>query len=290
MKHLSIFFLVALISLSTRAQLTSLSQDFNSSCPLSGGWLVFNPIPLTYPDGAWKCTTNQGRLATGGIMCSGYYGTPPKYNLDTSILVTPALNLSAYTDIYINFDTKTTLFNLGARLEVVISGDSSAIGKTTPDTSIVMERTGSLNPVISPSDEADWVTHQLNLTIYKNIVPLYVGFRYISKDGTSGSTWYIDNVFTTTTPLSTPSLPTSSQHQFSVHATTGSCTIYPSGIPNGTYSLRINNVAGSTVSTAACTIAGNTPSHIPVQHLSPGLYIIQLTGAAGTFITKSLVQ
>src|ERR1043165_853076 len=108
---------------------TSLNENFNTGCPTGtsdpNGWHTYNIIPGT-SEGSWKCYPTAGKDGTPGITCSGLYGSPLTYHLDTSVLVSPPMDLSGYSGtIYVNFDSKTTNYSLGSKIQIVVSEDST---------------------------------------------------------------------------------------------------------------------------------------------------------------------
>lgn len=206
MKRLLLVLLISIPSISCFAQVTSLNEDFNGECPLGSpapnDWLVYNPLPSYGTYGVWTCGASSGRSGSGGIACTALFGSPATNHVDTSIVVTPSLDLHSYSHVYMNFDSKTDIYHLGSKLEVLISADSTLGADTSAlDTFTVYNRTTATMPLISSDDEANWVTHQIDLTDYKYVVPLYVGFRYTSDGGLYASKWFLDNIMTTTEEL-----------------------------------------------------------------------------------------
>jgi hypothetical protein len=297
-------FLIALAltvsaSFSSFAQLTSLSENMNSTCPASAnapyGWDAINSSHTPNISGKWRCDISGGRYGSAGISCSGLYGSPAAYHLDTSVLISPPLNLSGYTDIYLNFDSKTTLFNLGAKLELLVSGDSTMDMDTfVVDTSTVYNKTSGLFPLFSTGDESDWVTHQIDLTALKNIVPLYVGFRYTSANGTSGSTWYLDNINTTTAFLSASDnnrLLPSTKQPFTSWYSDDALNI-ASNLPHGgTYTMLLTDMAGRLIIHSELSLSsGKQRKAIPAANLASGLYLLSIRGENEVFTTRLPVQ
>lgn len=274
---------LALITISLHAfgQATSLTEDFNMKCAtgsgVPSGWQFYNPIPSTVPDGRWQCGVAFGRSSTPGISCSGLYGSPLTYHLDTSIIITPSLNLSGYAgNIYLNFDTKTTAINLGAKMQIVYTFDT-----TDSLLSTATDITAAMMPVFSNDNVTDWVTHQVNLTPFKNIVPLYIGFRYTSAAGTTGNRWYLDNIQTTTTELilsvnpeiNAATSPISFSGSITDHNLTLSChNSYPA-----TYTFQLLDITGRVIHTQNLAIPSGTSTHnftsLPV---ASGIYIARL--------------
>jgi hypothetical protein len=298
-KILIVILLVFSVSSASIAQLTSLSENMNTTCPASAhaptGWDAFNSVHTPDVSGKWRCDLSGGRSGTAGISCSGYYGSPATYHLDTSILISPPLNLSGYSNIYLNFDSKTTLFNLGARLEVLVSRDSTMDMDTfVVDTSTVYNKTSSLLPLFSGDDESDWVTHQVDLTSLKYTVPLYIGFRYTSASGTSGSTWYLDNINTTTTFLSTSDnnhLVASGKIPFNSWYSDDAVNITSNLTKGGTYTALLTDMAGRLISRSEIMLSsGKQHKAIAVGSLPSGLYLLSIRGENEVFTTRLPVR
>ncbi len=202
---ITLFSLFTLFVFTTNAQVTTFSQNFDVMCAGGGApsWYIHNPIPGSDPAAAWTCTPDHGRpqlsgTLTPGVMCSGVYGTPPAYHLDTSYLLTPLLYLPSSTypgHVFLNFDAKTTRIFLGGELSVAVLDTAF---HPIPDST-------TMDPLVSTDDSSGWVTHQVMLDTFKDKVPFYLAFRYISTNMT-GSTWYIDNVNITSSPLQVPRL------------------------------------------------------------------------------------
>ena len=285
-------FLIAFAALFTfntcSAQLSSLSENFNSSCPAAGkpySWDVYNPINSTIPHGQWQCAASYGRSGTTGISCTGLYGPAPlplTYHIDTSFLISPELDLHGYTgNIYVNFDTKTTNFNLGAKFEIFVSGDSTMGYDTSSSvTDTVYNRTSATLPIFSINDQTDWVTHQVDITAYKHIVPLHIGFRYTSASGSVGSRWYLDNIETTTTPLGIDVIyPSSDKHSLQVKGSvnSGTLTLTMDVLTSGNYDISVFDMTGRTIYRQQVSLqAGQSVKSFSGFNISAGLYLVKM--------------
>lgn len=285
-------FLIAFAALFTfntsSAQLSSLSENFNSSCPAAGkpySWDVYNPINSTIPHGQWQCAASYGRSGTTGISCTGLYGPAPlplTYHIDTSFLISPELDLHGYTgNIYVNFDTKTTNFNLGAKFEIFVSGDSTMGYDTSSSvTDTVYNRTSATLPIFSINDQTDWVTHQVDITAYKHIVPLHIGFRYTSASGSVGSRWYLDNIETTTTPLGIDVIyPSSDKHSLQVKGSvnSGTLTLTMDVLTSGNYDISVLDMTGRTIYRQQVSLqAGQSVKSFSGFNIPAGLYLVKM--------------
>ncbi len=272
---------LCIASFYAHSQAISLNEDLNLKCAtgsgIPSGWQFYNPIPSTIPLGVWQCGVAFGRSSTPGISCSGLYGSPLTYHVDTSILITPSLNLSGYPgNVYLNFDTKTTAINLGAKMQIVYTTDTtdSLLATATDITAAMM-------PVFSNDDVTDWVTHQANLTPFKNIVPLYIGFRYTSAAGTTGNRWYLDNILTTTTELFLSVNPdinnTTTPLTFSGSITDNNLTISCHNSFPATYNLQLLDITGRIIHSQSLNLPSGTSTHnIGGLPVSTGIYIARL--------------
>jgi hypothetical protein len=272
-------------------QVTSISENFNTACssgpfvPL--GWTLYNAVPGTEPDGAWDCTSS-GKGGTPGVNCTGLFGTPLSYHLDTAYLITPQLELVGYTgDIYLNFDTKTTVYNLGAKLEVVLVYDTSTAQKVDSATTFF---SSVMTPVFSPDDETDWVTHQVVLTPYKAVInPIYVAFRYTSEVGSNGSKWFLDNILTTTVPLTSgiASYTSKGRIRLSGCSKDGSIVVNSTVPEAGGYQLQVMDMTGRIIYEGAQQLAsGKSSFSIPSLHVTPGMYILKMGNNKGYDIAR----
>ncbi len=273
---------------------TNVAEDFNTVCSGIAGfpmdWISYNTIPSTVPDGAWTCAPVNGRYGTSGIKCTGVWGTPAAYHADTAYLITRGLDLSGYGgSIFIHFDTKVSNINLGARMAFVVTSDSSkfdTVGGTT-----YSDRTSFISPTFGNDDSTEWVTHSADLTPYKNTVPLYVAFRYTSTAST-GSTWFIDNVFTTTFPtqLSGPGkekLLVNVVGMSTSSSITLSCT---SDVP-GPAKLGLYDLVGRQLYSEDIMLENSKSTHmISGLNLASGMYLIRLSNGIACTTVKTAVQ
>lgn len=276
-------------------QSTSLNENMNTNCitghngPLD--WVTYNPISTPDPQGKWKCDPTYGRDGSPGVSCTGYYGSPGTFHLDTSVLVSPALDLSHYETIYVNFDTKTTNINLGAKLEFLISSDSTMNADTgVHDTAAVYNKTTSLMPLFGSGDESGWVTHQADLTPYKHVVPLYLGFRYISANGTVGSRWYLDNIMTTIVPNKISDVKGLNINKVNASISDGSLHISIAGnLQPDNYGLQLFDLNGRKLFTDRLVIsAANRDYYFHGINVTPGIYVLSMSNA-GDFATMRVV-
>jgi len=282
MKKIIILITTFLSGIVAYGQATSLNENMNTYCITGNhapnGWLTYNPQQTTLTvNGNWTCDPASGRASTPGISCTGLYSG--SYHIDTSILISPALNLSGYSgDIFINFDTKTTMYNLGAKMDIFLSADSS-MGYATGDTATVYAKTTSMNPLFDMTDEANWVTHQVDLTPYKGILSLRVGFRYVSANGTTGSKWYLDNVMTTTTPLPPASVREISYETRSLSGTVidENLTINCHATEEGNYNVALFDITGRAIMNKQLHLnAGFNTKTISGCNVPAGMYIVTL--------------
>ena len=276
------------------AQATFLTEDFNSSCASGSGfptdWTYYNPIASTMPQGQWTCAPTGGRWSTPGIACTSVWGTPAGYHLDTSYLVSPPLNLSGYTgNIYLHFDTKTSNINLAGRLAFIVSSSDTTFDTTGG--AIFADRTSELSPTFGNDDSTEWVTHIADLTPYKASTPLYVAFRYTANNST-GSTWYIDNIITTTFPANVPQIDKSVLSLGVLGTSTSSqITLSCQAGTSGKYRLGIYDMLGREVYQQEMNLI-NSKGTYPISglNLTPGMYVIKIGNAVASGTTKTVIN
>lgn len=294
MKKIILLCSTLLITISSFCQVTSLNENFNTSCPTGYNppmWITYNPIMGTSPAGKWQCAATSGRSGTPGTSCSGLYGTPLTYHHDTSIFVSPELNLTGYAgDIYVNFDTKTSNYNLGAKMEILASKDSTMGTDTLASTSdTIYNLTPAMTPIFGNPDQADWVTHQVDLTPFKSVVPLYIGFRYVSFDGTNGSRWYLDNIMTTTVQLVNVEQLTGNSKRLQVSGNVQNGTLRLAlGVPaTDKYDLTITDMAGRQLHHQQVALqAGENSITLTDLSFATGMYIVKLANAHSFGVTR----
>jgi len=286
--------LFTLIATTANAQYRSvLVQDFNISClspsvfPSDSDWITYNPIASTITNGGWQCTPSNGRWGTPGIECSGIWGTPPSYNLDTSYLVSPALNLSGYTgSIYLEFDTKATDIVLGGRLALFAGTLDTLFGRSSLDTNAP-----PLSPLITNADSSGWVTHEVNLTPYASNVPIYVAFMYTSNT-TAGGVWYIDNIHTTVFPLSVNNLTKNALPLTVIgNSTLSQITVAYKTESAGMYDLAVYDLIGHKVYEENLSAQKGSANYtITGLNLHSGMYLVKMGNGLIYGTTKTIVQ
>ncbi len=292
MKFAFTFLLAVVVGGSASAQVTTLTEQFESTCTTIGyayptNWSEYNNIE---PIGSlgWYCAPNEGRFGTTGMEVSSFHDG--RNYLDTAWLFTPQLNLVGYPGtVYVRFDAKYQ--HAANRLRVLVS--SNFVRNGNPD-SIGIEwddRTASSAPVIDNSgDSAVWVTHWIDLTAFKT-TPLYVAFKFVSSTSVGG-TWTIDNVYTTpwgegindavkeTIPVTVIGSPTSDRVRFNFNI-----------IDPGQYKLVVTDLLGreETV-TNIDTKTGFNNYILENQNLTPGMHIAKLCGENSTGFVKFIVE
>ena len=288
MKKVVLLAFLFFAGLLAQAQVTTLSVDFSTGCPANtttlADWITHNTIDTTNPLGAWTCTATEGRYGTPGMECTGYFHG--MFHTDTSYLITPLLNLSGYTNVYLRFDTKTTIFTDGSKLDFVHLQSDTAI---VADTSFVQNLSSALVPNITVGDSSDWVTHEINITGYKSISPLYFAFRYTSIPA-YGSVWYLDNInvsatsgiqdkFIETLPMFIVGNSTPDKITLSLSSRT--TTEYTLGI----FDMLGRQVYGQTLNASA----GIAEYHLSGFDLLPGMYFIKVGNGSTFGVAKTIV-
>ncbi len=265
---------------------TKLNQNFDVQCVLStdfpSGWLRYNPIQTTIPLGAWSCTPEGGRDTTPGLQCTGYYDKA--FHLDTAYLICPLLNFSGYgtSSVFFRFDTKVSIPS-GSSLSVFTSYTDIF---SAADTGIA----GIYPPMGSPAD-TNWTTREVDISGYKGNTDFFLGFRYTSTD-TSGTTWFIDNILTSTSRLYVPVIAA------------GQLQLTPLGIGNrngitfsystpdgGTYDLCLTDMMGRIVYKEQFVAGQTQTTHsIPALGLRDGMYFLKIDNGINYGVAKVMVQ
>ncbi len=294
MKRIIPCIVLTIFTLAANAQPNYMTEGFNGSCSVVSGfpsdWSYFNPIAATIPDGQWTCAPGNGRWGTNGIGCTNVWGTPPSYHLDTSYLVSPGMDLSDYPgDIYLHFDTKTTKINLGGKVSMFISSDSMVFDTLGGGT--FLDITSTLSPTFGNDDSADWVTHVANLTPFKSLTPLYVAFRY-TADNSTGSIWYLDNIFTTTFPVNVTRIDKNVLALKVIgNSTSSHITLASRAAPPGMYHISIYDMQGREIHREDVTLIDSEATNtINGLNLLPGMYLVKMSNGAAYGTVKTVVH
>jgi len=285
--------ILACITINVQAQIapvTSLSENFDVACVTTpyhpANWIYYNTVPGTDPMGAWTCNPYDGNYGTPGMMCTGVYGTPNTYHLDTSYLITPLLMLpsSLYPgNVYIKFDSKTDRINLEAKLTLAYTTDT--IDASTPYTVL------GVTPIFSNPDSSGWVTHEADITSLKGSKPFYIAFRYTSST-TTGSIWYLDNVNVTTISVLGVAQNKNELLPLTVigNSTRDEITIAYNANVAGRYSIAIYDMVGRQVHDEIINAqAGTAQYKISGLNLGSGMYCIKMGNENTYGITKAII-
>lgn len=288
----SLLFLVASEILAAQP-VTSLFENFNAACAvtygLPSGWMKYNPMSATVPNGEWTCTPSDGRPASGGsptpgIQCSGIWSST--YHLDTSYLITPLLDFSSYSgSVFLRFDTKTTNIYLGGELHLIKSIDTIIGSPSDSDFSSFMM------PVIGVGDSSDWVTHEIDLTTHAHTGMFYLAFRYTSLN-TTGSIWYLDNVSTSSTSLFVHPV-ISNNIPVSIVGSASRTHVDIAFTSNGaaTYSIGLYDMLGRQIFSSDLKAHGGAETYsISNIDLVPGMYFVKMANGNVYGATKILIR
>lgn len=260
--------------------LKSLNENFDVKCATSTfvptKWWYYNPIWTTDPMGAWQCSSSDGRAATPGVKCTGIYGTPATYHLDTSYLLTPKLNIDTFSTaapVYFRFDTKNTTVHLGARLSVEYRTD------TPFKTGVFTDITPGITPVFGNDDSTGWVTHEVDISALRG-ADFYIAFRYTSTT-TTGSIWYLDNVTMSRMSVASQSA-LAPLHTFQVslgeHNTHNEVTINYETANAGPYNVVLYDMMGREQYNRTVELrTGNGSYTIYGLSLSDGMYYVRVS-------------
>jgi hypothetical protein len=287
-----IFFISGAVA-QAQVAVTSLYENFDASCATALGsvhnWYIFNPVVGTFPDGAWKCDPQNGTTRSGsqtpGLTCSGYYNG--SYHLDTSILMTPKMNLSSYTgkNVYLQFDSRSTNVHTGARMAFMLTTDT-VFRSATPT---LIDLTDVVSPAFDDNDSAAWVTHQVDLSGLIHSGDFFMAFRYTSTD-TSGKVWYLDNVRTITN-LETPHIADDAL-PLTVLSTnlSGTITFTCTAQNSGNYELAICDMMGRRVHHETINITRGTATYtINNVDLNAGMYILGMSNQHNRGISRFII-
>lgn len=286
MKKVLLFSLYLLFSgASLQAQsFTTINEDFNSSCITTTGfvhyWSTFNPSSTPSANGEWQCAPGQGRGETNGVSCTSFIGG--NSHLDTSYFITPLLDLSGYSKVYLRFDDKVSVAHSGGRLAIGrVDSDFVARGGTPINDS---DLTDSVAPLITNTGvSSDWMRHQIDLTPYKNIVPFSLAFRYTGTT-TSQSTWYLDNINIDTASLVEVQHISKTEMPLKVigACTTSEITISYTANAAGSYNLTLYDMMGREVHNEQLnTNAGTYTYKLGNLNLLPGIYLVKMGNGLG---------
>ncbi len=289
MKKFILFAFLVISASRSHAQVTSLDEHFNTFCAVLGEnypayWSEYDIYadPLI----AWTCAPSEGRGGTPGIGCNNYDGTT--YYVDTAWLFTPQLNLSYYTgSIYLNFDTKFT--SDAARLSVLVS--NTYLSGALPDTGQTWnDITSACTPVLNDAGDAEWETHQVDLTPYAGS-PLFVAFRY-SADVIGSGQWLIDNVITTQAVLGVQAIDKKILPLCVIGSCTkGQMTLSYSAPAAGNYNLTIYDITGRKVHSEDMEAhAGANSCVIDGLTLASGVYLVKIGNGDIYGTAKAIVQ
>ncbi|NDC42548.1 MAG: hypothetical protein EBZ77_13550, partial [Chitinophagia bacterium] len=190
MKKLILFFSFLAFTAVAQAQVTSLAENFNTcdTTDVNGahpsGWTTYNAVGSQ----KWFWTYTFGvTYGTGGIQVNGYQGGN---NANEDWLITPKLDLSSYSTIYLHFYARFKF--AGAPLQVLYSTDYTGTGNPNSATWTAV----TMNRPFAAGDTV-WNMFSANMTSVKS-TPLFVAFKYTSTTS-DGSRWTIDSVFTSST-------------------------------------------------------------------------------------------
>mgnify|MGYP000844018210 CR=1 FL=1 len=159
---------------------------------------AFFTEPFTTNFAAWRTFSvtgaqTWGLQATGGnptqcVKMNGYASSTNNANEDW--LISPAQNLSTFTNAILSFETATNF--AGDPLTVLISRNYSGSGN--PSTATWTPVSGTLAP--TNGGTSNWVASgPININTYTGAGnnTVYIAFKYTSTT-TSGSDWRVDNV------------------------------------------------------------------------------------------------
>jgi hypothetical protein len=296
MKKIALSLLFASVAGLSHGQ-TLIRENFDVDCVLSGnvpyssGWVFYTPLTATIPMGQWTCTPALGRPnlsggPTPGIMCTGTYGSPATFHLDTSYLISPVINnpVTYNGHFYLQFDTKTSVFHPGSRLDILVT-DTTIISPGT----VIVNIDSLITPVFSNGDATNWVTHQADISRFKGT--FYLAFRY-SSTVDSGSTWYLDNVNTSLSRLAVSTITDKALPLTAIGVSTGySITLSYTIQSPGIHFIVITDLMGRVVYNERINVATGTQNHtINGLGLHGGMYFIKMGDGNVLGSTKVIIE
>lgn len=155
-----------------------LQEDFEGAFPPTGWYKVDAGSSTT--DG-WRQTSMKSR--SGAYSAVVFY--PPSSNTKDEWLITPAIDLSGISTVYLNFyEDQDYWDNWGEHHQILISTTSQT---DTSTFTLVMDMTPS-NHDINGFDGGPVV---IDLSSYAGNSTVYIAFRYTGHDADN---WYIDDV------------------------------------------------------------------------------------------------
>ena len=274
---------------SAQAQVTSLNENFNASCPANNTFSSFSRYNSPYSLAlAWDCTLLGGRASTPGVECVNFI-SGIKYE-DTAWFFTPQLLLSGYQhSIFLRFDSRYE--QMAARLSILVS--TNYVKNQDPDSvGNWADITSSMIPAIDPgNDSGMWVTRSVDLTAFKS-TPLYVAFRFIGTTAIGGR-WTLDNINTSESPLSIIDI---SDRKLGLtilgNSTSGKITFSCTGVVrSGGYEAVVYDNMGREVHKEKLELNAGTGSYtLNNLELRPGMYLLKVASGTEYGVVKTVVE
>lgn len=289
MRKLALLTFSLLVFLGAFAQdSTSLYQNFDlcdsdaNGDHFPPGWSVYSQ----FGGQIWKCYNEYGVNNSPCLEFNGYQSSSD--HIDTSYLLTPHLDLHGYTSIKLYFSA--VYLYVGDSLHIKVSNNYSGTG--SPEASGVtwteLVHTGVM--LDDSNNVSNFRQFSVDLTPYK-ATPCYVTFEYLSSL-TSGSRWSLDSVYTQghgtvgitniaeqTVGLTVVGAPVSGQINIGFTAT------------EGLYNLSVYDMVGNKVSDEAIHAnEGYQTYSINNRGLASGMYVVKLSNAYASGVTKAIVE
>ncbi len=243
-----------------------LFQDFDNNW---GFWDTVNVLGAEL----WSRDNNYGLNSTPCARMSGYAGGAQD---NEDWLISPAMNLDAYSSEVLTFYTAT--FYDGQELEPLISTDYDGGGD--PTTATWTDFTWTMPPATW-----DWVSSgDIDLSGI-NGTEVYLAFKYTSTTA-DAATWEVDDILLIGEPAVGVSALSGDDQHFNVYPNPSDGIIRIEGSANETVTLEVFSSHGVKVLTWGKI---NIPNTFGLQELDPGVYFLRIYGEDAKSTIQRLV-
>jgi hypothetical protein len=256
---------------------TSLSETFTSCLGnnLGGGFRQYSNNGAA----TWRCS-KAGRTDTNAVSINGASATATFDNTDW--LISPALNLAANTDPYLQFWSKTR-FTGNTPKQLFVSSNY-----TSGDPSLA---TWTALPTSVPSDTSWKGIFNTSLAAYKTS-PFVVAFKYSSTAAATANAeeWNIDDVNITTGTVSINNTTLANANVSVVTAITNDVlNVMIASQQADNFTINVYDVTGKTIKTQQVNVTqGNNKFAIALPAIANGVYLINVSNGSGNVSLKAV--